>query len=40
MEKSELKDSKFGSRPLEVSNGVAVKEEGVEAHWADVVTHF
>ncbi|RDL39451.1 uncharacterized protein BP5553_03791 [Venustampulla echinocandica] len=40
MEKDELNDGKFGSRPLEVRNGVAVKEEGVEGHWADVVTQL
>ena len=39
MERDELGGS-FGREPLDVENGVAVTEEGVELHVADVITQF
>ena len=36
MEKSEAEHGWFGSKPLEVQDGVAVMEEGVEGHFADL----
>jgi hypothetical protein len=36
MEKKEAEGGWFGSRPLEVQDGVAVTEEGVEGHFADL----
>lgn len=39
MEKSEL-GGFFGNAPLEVVNGVALKEEGVGLHVPDLITHF
>ena len=39
MEQDELRGS-FGREPLDVVNGVAVTEEGVELHVADYITHF
>jgi len=40
MEKDELEGGRFGSRPLEVDGGVAVLEESVELHSADVITQY
>ncbi|KAF4634540.1 hypothetical protein G7Y89_g3569 [Cudoniella acicularis] len=40
MEKDEASKGKFGNLPLDVGTGVAVTEEGVGGHWADVVTQF
>lgn len=40
MEKDESKEGRFGSLPLEVSDGVAVLEESVELHSADVITQY
>ncbi|KAG4432798.1 hypothetical protein IFR05_011709 [Cadophora sp. M221] len=40
METDELKQGEFGSAPLEVKDGVAVTEESVELHVADVITQF
>jgi hypothetical protein len=40
MEKDELEEGRFGSRPLEVDGGVAVLEESVELHSADVITQY
>ena len=37
MEMSELR-GRFGEEPLEVSDGVAVTEEAVEMHIADLIT--
>jgi hypothetical protein len=39
MEQNEL-DGTFGSAPLEVQDGVAVTEEAVELHVADLITQF
>jgi hypothetical protein len=36
MEMDEAEHGWFGSRPLEVRDGVAVMEEGVEGHFADL----
>jgi hypothetical protein len=36
MEKNEAEGGWFGSKPLEVRDGVAVTEEGVEGHFADL----
>ena len=38
MEKNESKERKFGSLPLRVGDGVAVLEESVELHEADIIT--
>ena len=40
MEEHEKNDGTFGSGPLEVIDGVAVMEESVELHFADLVTQF
>ena len=40
MEMEEMEDGQFGDKPLEVSGGVAVTEEAVEMHVADLITQF
>jgi hypothetical protein len=40
MEEHEKSDGTFGSGPLEVIDGVAMMEESVELHVADLVTQF
>jgi hypothetical protein len=40
MEEHEKNDGTFGSGPLEVIDGVAMMEESVELHVADLVTQF
>ena len=40
MEKDEFEEGRFGSLPLEVGDGVAVLEESVELHDADVITQY
>lgn len=40
MELHERRAQEFGSGPLEVKNGVAVTEEAVELHLADMVTQY
>ncbi|KAG9236601.1 hypothetical protein BJ875DRAFT_541200 [Amylocarpus encephaloides] len=36
MEKDEAEEGVFGKMPLKVGDGVAIMEEGVEGHWADL----
>ncbi len=40
MENTELKDGVFGPLPLDVKGGVAVTEESVRLHVADLITQF
>jgi hypothetical protein len=40
MEEHEKNDGMFGSQPLEVIDGVAMMEESVELHVADLLTQF
>lgn len=37
MEERESIEGEFGDKPLDVGNGVAVSEEGVELHVPDVI---